>query len=166
MIRTLFPLIVIASTAVAEQSPGAHFIENWDLDEDGQVTVAEAAERRGDVFTTFDANDDGYLDAEEYVAFDEARENDMRENAMPGNGTGRGQHAANGLRREVNDADNDGTVSREEFVSGTESWIVKMDTDGDGVITTADFGRGKGAGTGQGQGLGKGKGQGMGQGKG
>ncbi len=166
MIRFTLPLLFVAGTAFAQQQmPGAHFIENWDLNEDGQVTVAEAAERRGDVFVTFDSNDDGFLDAEEYVDFDEARESDMREHAQEGKeGKGLGRHAADDLRREVNDLDKDGKVSRDEFVSRSEAWIAMMDTNGDAVITTDDFRKGRGKGGGMGQG--KGKGQGQGQGKG
>lgn len=164
MIRYALPLVLVAGTAFAQQMPGAHFVENWDLNEDGQVTVAEAAERRGDVFVTFDANDDGFLDAEEYVAFDEARESDMREHAQQGQGLG--YRAADDLKLEANDLNKDGKVSRKEFVSGAEAWIAVMDKNGDAVVTTADFGKGRGMGNGQGNGQGKGKKQGSGQGNG
>jgi hypothetical protein len=41
--------------ALAQQGqPGAHFIESWDGDMDGIVTVEEATARRGDVFAMFD----------------------------------------------------------------------------------------------------------------
>lgn len=161
MIRMTLPLVFLASTAFAQQMPGAHFLENWDLNEDGQVTVAEAQERRGDVFHTFDANDDGFLDAEEYVAFDEARENDIREHAQPGKGLG--HRAADDLALAPNDLNKDGKVSTEEFVSRAETWIGLMDKNGDGVITTDDFGRG---GKGHGNGQSGGQGSGMGRNKG
>ncbi|SMX26903.1 EF hand [Pelagimonas phthalicica] len=152
MIRFALPFIVLAGTATAQQMPGAHFLENWDLNEDAQVTTSEAAERRGDVFVTFDTNDDGFLDAKEYIAFDEARENDIREHAQPGKGLGR--RAADDLALVPNDLNKDGKVSREEFVSRAETWIGMMDKNGDGVITIADFGRGQGKGGGQGRGKG------------
>lgn len=156
MIRYALPLVFVAGTAFAQQMPGAHFIENWDLNEDGQVTVSEAAERRADVFVTFDANDDGFLDAEEYLAFDEARESDMKEHAQPGKGQGLGHRAADGLKLEANDLDNDGKVSTAEFVSGAEDWIATMDKNADGVVSSDDFGQGRGMGKGNGQGNGKG----------
>lgn len=156
MIRYALPFVFVAGTAFAQQMPGAHFIENWDLNEDGQVTVSEATERRADVFVTFDANDDGFLDAEEYLAFDEARESDMKEHAQPGKGQGLGHRAADGLKLEANDLDNDGKVSTAEFVSGAEGWIATMDKNADGVVSSDDFGQGRGMGKGNGQGNGKG----------
>lgn len=133
-------LALLASPAIAQMGqPGQHFIENWDLDQDGSVTAEEAAERRGNVFASFDANEDGFLEGEEYALFDEARANDMK--GQGGHGHGAMQKAADGMKLENNDADGDGKVSREEFVSGAAGWIAGMDRDGDGVVTTADFGR-------------------------
>lgn len=132
---------LLAAPAFAQQgNPGAHFVENWDLDGDGRVTVEEATERRSDVFASFDANEDGFLDAEEYGPFDEARANDMAENGGHGNGQG-AMKAADGMKLEVNDTDKDGKVSRDEFLTNAASWIAGMDRDGDGVVTSADFGR-------------------------
>jgi hypothetical protein len=144
--------------------PGAHFVENWDLDMDGRVTAAEATERRGDVFFSFDANEDGVLDAEEYALFDEARDADMQ--GQPGYAQASALRAADGMRLERNDTDGDGVVSREEFVGNAADWVASMDTDGDGVVTTADFERGRSMGTGNGQGRMQGSGQGFGQGQG
>ncbi len=124
--------------ASAAGGPGAHFIENWDLDGDGQVTVDEARSRRSDVFASFDANDDGYLDAGEYEVFDEARAQDQAANEPQGMGRGPG-NPANGLRLEVNDTDGDGKVSEDEFLGNAASWIEMIDRDGDGVVTQADF---------------------------
>lgn len=135
-------LLFAAAPALAQQGqPGAHFVENWDLDGDGAVTVEEAAKRRSDVFASFDANEDGFLDAEEYVLFDEARANDL---ATHGGQQGRGamMRAADGMMLDRNDTDGDGKVSREEFLAQAATWIAGMDRNGDGVITTADFGPG------------------------
>lgn len=134
------PLIFAASIAMAENGvPGSHFIENWDLNEDGQVTLAEAQERRADVFYSFDADEDGYLNAEEYGYFDEARANDMA--GQGGHGKGAMKNAEGGMHLAFNDSDGDGRVSSEEFVARTADWITTMDRNGDGVVTTADFGR-------------------------
>ncbi|MCB1492725.1 MAG: EF-hand domain-containing protein [Rhodobiaceae bacterium] len=123
------------------QVPGQHFVENWDLNGDGKVTLEEAKERRGDVFASFDTNEDGYLDAEEYVMFDEARANDMAE----AGGHQRGmRNAAEGMRLEMNDVDGDGKVSRDEFLGRAKDWLAFLDSNGDGVVTTDDFGRGRG----------------------
>lgn len=147
-------LVLAAAPAVAQQGqPGAHFVEMWDLDGDGKVTAEEAAERRNDVFTAFDSNEDDFLDAEEYVLFDEAREADMAEQG--GHGRGAMMRAADGMLLARNDNDEDGKVSRDEFVGNAAAWIDAMDADEDGAVTVADFGRGQGMGKGKGMGAGK-----------
>lgn len=132
--------ILLACLALPVQAqPGAHFIENWDLNEDGQVTLAEATERRDDVFVTFDADDDGRIDAGEYKMFDEARAADME--GQNGHGNGPMKTAEAGMHLAYNDVDDDGVVSREEFLARAPDWFAEMDRNGDGVVTTSDFGR-------------------------
>jgi len=134
-----------ATASLAEDMvPGGHFVTNWDLDGNGAVSLPEATERRGDIFTTFDADGDGVLSDEEYTAFDEARAADQA--AMPegmGMGKGHGNPEEMGMMRAFNDGDGDGKVSREEFMSHVPDWFARMDRDGDGAVTTADFGPGK-----------------------
>jgi hypothetical protein len=132
-------LSLLAAPAWAEtQRPGGHFIENWDLDGDGAVSLDEITTRRGHVFLTFDADENGALDAEEYVYFDEARANDMEDNAGHGNGLRR---ASEGMTLQFNDTDGNGEVSREEFLSHSGDWLDMLDRNGDGSVTPADFGR-------------------------
>ena len=131
--------LVMATAASAQQGqPGGHFVDNWDQDGDGAVTLAEATERRDMVFGTFDANEDGFLDAEEYDLFDEARANDMADNG--GHGAGM-QRLGQGLMRDFNDTDGDGMVSKDEFLTRTGDWFAMIDTNGDGAVTTDDFGK-------------------------
>ena len=136
----------LAGVAQAQQgNPGAHFVENWDLDGSGDVSLAEATERRGDIFTTFDANDDGFLDGAEYDAFDEARAADME--GQEGHGKGGGmRQVQEGMMRQATDANGDGRVSRQEFLDAVPAWFQRMDRNGDGKVTTDDFGRGRGRG--------------------
>ncbi|GAB2187415.1 EF-hand domain-containing protein [Roseibium sp. LAB1] len=131
--------LAAAGAGLAGEGPGAHFIENWDLNGDGAVTTDEARERRGNVFASFDANDDGFLDAGEYVLFDEARAQDQAENEPKGLGKGV-RNPANGMRLEVNDTDGDGKVSEAEFLDNAPAWVEMIDRNGDGVVTLADFG--------------------------
>jgi hypothetical protein len=70
-------LLALTTAVQAQDAPGTHFMENWDLDGDGQVTFAEAEERRGDIFTMFDQDEDGLLSSEEYDLFDETRAAEM-----------------------------------------------------------------------------------------
>jgi len=131
--------IVLALPAMAQQgNPGAHFLENWDLNEDGAVTVAEATEKRGDVFYMFDQDENGALDAAEYDLFDETRKADMQANAGGHNGQMQGVSSA--LAREFNDMDKDGLVTKVEFLSRVPAWFEMMDRDGDAVLTKNDFG--------------------------
>lgn len=124
--------------AFAQDTPGSHFVENWDLDGNGFVSSEEITERRGDIFVMFDQDEDGMLSAEEYVLFDETRAADMENNAG-GHGKG-GDRMQVGLTMAFNDSDADGTVSMDEFVSNSAVWVAQIDRNGDGMITSADFG--------------------------
>ena len=141
-------LPLLAAPATAQQMrPGQHFVENWDYDGDGKVSLDEATERRGDIFTSFDENEDGVLTPEEYDAFDAARAADMENNqeANGGHGVGGGMMGyERSMTREVADTNADGVVTRDEFVTGTIGWFTMRDRDGDGFITLADFGPGRG----------------------
>lgn len=119
---------------------GAHFIENWDLDGDGQVTLAEAQEKRGEIFYMFDQDENDLLDSAEYDRFDETRKADMEANAG-GHGKGRMGQANKGMQRAFNDTDGDGAVSKAEFAQNSEAWFAMVDKSGDGIVTTDDFGR-------------------------
>jgi len=147
-ILLLTAAIILGTAAYAQQgNPGSHFIENWDLNGDGQVTLIEATERRGDIFTTFDEDDDGFLSSSDYAMFDEARANDRASMKEAGQGQGRGQghgqgREGQGMTMGFNDVNNDGQVSRDEFMTRTNDWYAQMDRNGDGTVTTADFGRG------------------------
>lgn len=145
MFRTIALTLALSATPVLAANhgqgggmPGAHFIENWDLDEDGQITLAEVIEKREDLFYAFDSDENGVLDAEEHDMFDEVRATDLAEN---GQGMGQGRdNPANGMLREVTDANGDGLVSHQEFMEAVPDWFARMDRNGDGVVTTDDFG--------------------------
>lgn len=152
--------LLLGTAAYAENmTPGAHFLQNWDQDGDGIVSLDEATTKRNDLFTSFDADEDGKLSAEEYSAFDDMRSADqemMREEMGAGMGQGQGMGHGKGhgmgmgigqgtpeeggMMRGFNDTDGDGMVSRDEFTSRTADWLAMMDHDGDGQVTAADFG--------------------------
>lgn len=151
-LRRLAPALLLAllpCTAMAQEAvPGGHFIENWDFDGDGAVTLAEAIQKRGEIFYMFDQNENGLLDAAEYDLFDETRAADRAVNA-DGHKNRRMDAAEGGMRRDFTDLDGDGQVSAAEFEGSTESWFARVDRNADGMVTTADFGPGPGHGKGQ-----------------
>ncbi|WP_417261817.1 EF-hand domain-containing protein [Celeribacter sp.] len=126
-----------ATAAIAQTTPGGQFMESWDLDGDGTATLAELHEMRGNVFLSFDANEDGFLDAEEYVMFDEARQNDV--NNYEADQRAQMQAVADGMSLPNSDADGDGRVSEHEFLAGADGWFTDLDKDGSGGITLVDF---------------------------
>lgn len=115
--------------------PGEQFMVMWDLDGDGTVTLDEIRERRADIFAGFDADEDGYLDDEEFAAIDETRAAMRPEEAGRG-GTGVQQRKA----MRIVDTDRDRLISLSEFVNAGSFWMKRFDTNGDGVITEVDFG--------------------------
>jgi Ca2+-binding EF-hand superfamily protein len=169
----LISLLGLGAAVAQTEAPGAQFVTQWDADGDGQVTLAEATEKRGDIFVMFDADDNGTFSADELAAID-AHHAAEAENghgpmagmqdgmqaghgAMDGNGKGMGKgmgqgHGPQGKQGGMQgagamlaglDTDSDGLISKTEFVAGTTDWFARMDRNSDGVITSADFGPGK-----------------------
>lgn len=64
------------------------------------------------------------------------RQGQMAQGQMMGQGLT--QSAEDGMK--MFDANRDGTVTREEFVSGTDGWFAMRDSNGDSVLTVDDFG--------------------------
>jgi hypothetical protein len=133
-------LLFCASTALAQTgTPGAHFLQNWDLDSNGVVAAAELAEKRNDLFVAFDADEDGSLSADEYAAFDAAR---IADQAQLGAGRGGAmQRLEAPMARGFNDKDGNGVVSLAEWSAASPQMFAALDNNGDGEITLADFGR-------------------------
>ncbi len=134
-------LLTLSAPIWAEsQQPGAHFITSWDMNGDGAVSLEDIKTRRADVFAAFDSDENGVLDADEYVFFDEARANDMKANGGHGAGSGM-RRASDGMTLAFNDADANGGVSREEFLAASQGWFTLLDRNADGSVTFADFAR-------------------------
>ena len=129
--------LLSATAALAQTSPGNQFMDNWDLNADGTATVEELREMRASVFLSFDSNEDGTLDAEEYVMFDEARQNDV--NNYEGAQRAQMQKVADRMSLPASDLDQSGGVSREEFLAGADTWFAELDKNADGGITLDDF---------------------------
>ena len=136
----MFLAATLASAALAQGQAGTHFVENWDLDGDGQVSSNEATEKRYQLFSMFDQDSNNVLDTFEYGNFDNTRMADMNENAG-GAESGPMATVNAGLTREFNDTDGNGAVSRDEFAARSDDWFGTLDTNKDGVVTTEDFGK-------------------------
>lgn len=135
------PIALAAGMALAQAGqPGAHFIENWDLDGDGSVSFEEATQKRAELFTMFDQDGSGGLDRAEYDLFDQTRQADMKANAG-GHDKGPMRIVNDGLTLPFNDTNGDGTVSRDEFLGRSGDWFEMIDRSGDGVVDSADFTR-------------------------
>ena len=105
-------------------------ILTWDTNEDGVITRDEAPERMRDRFDSIDANGDGMLETDEI------------EN-MPLPSRGRGGRGGPGFdpagRLREFDADRDGRITRDELPDRMKRMVDRLDTNGDGVIDTAEL---------------------------
>jgi Ca2+-binding EF-hand superfamily protein len=131
-------LALISTAAFGQSSPGHQFMQTWDLDQNGAATVTELRKMRGNVFNAFDKNQNGYLSAEEYVAFDAARANDVSN--YDDEQREQMKSVANGMSLKNSDTDGDGRVGRDEFLAGTDDWFNDLDKNNDGKVTLEDFG--------------------------
>ena len=154
-------LLAVPALGLAQaDAPAAHFMEQWDADADGQVTLAEAQTKRGEVFYMFDQDGDKALNAAEWalVAEHMQAEMDAKAETQPGTGAGNGagQGAGKGMgggqggrgpgqaihaamTPEFNDADGDGRVSEAEFLAATDRLFAALDRNADGAVSQADF---------------------------
>ena len=156
MTRTapLFALALLMGTAAFAQdmTPGAHFMQNWDQDGDGIVSLEEATTKRNDLFTSFDADEDGKLSDEEYTVFDEMRAADqemMREEMGAGMGQGTGQGMGQGQGQGQGQGMGKGHGKGHGMGQGMgvgkgtpeEGGMMRgfNDTDGDGLVSREEF---------------------------
>lgn len=170
---TIVALCGAALPAVAQQAadpavvPGQAFLAQWDLDGDGQVTLAEARSHRADIFAMFDSDGDGSFSAAELAGIDEVKQAQLEAGMGPGHqradgvmpragmgrgmGQGQGQGQGQGMAGQGFfapaadqmlrlDGNGDGRVTQAEFVAGSDRWFAMRDRTGDGVVTLADFG--------------------------
>jgi Ca2+-binding EF-hand superfamily protein len=124
-------------------NPGQHFLEQWDADADGSVTLAEVTTKRSEVFAMFDQDNDQILAKAEWALVEEHMAMELGKGGA-GHGMnmaapGAAMHAA--MTPDFNDADGNGEVTMTEFEAASVRLFPMMDVDGDGTVTTADFAR-------------------------
>lgn len=137
--------------------PGVEFMAQWDLNGDGKVTLDEARERRGDIFTMFDQNGDGTYSADEIAMIDEHREmereagmgpgHQLPEGMQPGQGLGMGQGPGNGMGQGLGQGPGQGrglgpggnAAAVAGFDTPAGEGLMIFDRNGDRVISRTEF---------------------------
>lgn len=137
-------LLSLTLPAFAQQGqgggqPGAQFIQNWDLSDNGHVSRADFLQRRDDIFRMFDVDETDVLEHEELQAITEhlAAEQGQPGHGDGGRGPGRIIHDA--MTLQFNDVNGDGVISRAEFAESSARVVDMLDVNGDGKIDMADF---------------------------
>lgn len=113
------------------------FIGGFDANRDGVVTRAEYDTVRKQRFTAADANRDGWLGEEEYVAEFEGRLKLQYAGRTPDDSYAGSIKQAH-VRFSILDTDHDGKLTVEEENAIAEKTFKRTDTNGDGKIDKAD----------------------------
>lgn len=110
-------------------APGRGRFASTDMNEDGLVSDEEAASNADMVFTAMDADDDGSLTIDEFLA--------VRMGPMDGFNPEREQQmqTRKAERYDPMDADANGKVSKAEFMTASQARFKAADSDGDGKVT-------------------------------
>lgn len=134
-VRSLFAALLIGgglAVPAHAQSPGALF-DRYDADGDGLVTTAEVRAWRGQFFDRADSDANGYVTEGEIQAM---RDEAQARAEEAGRGSNRGRRA---MRRqdpiERYDANQDGQLSRTEFVDAPFEALERFDANGDGALS-------------------------------
>jgi hypothetical protein len=143
-----YPLILTAAAvlatcpAFAAPHEGSAFIHDYDTDHDGRVTRQEFDAVRAARFKATDANGDGWLSEEEYVAEYQARleaqlaASDKSEEKKAEERQRQIRQAH--VRFSVLDANKDGKIQQAEYDASGARAFAEQDDDKDGVVTAAD----------------------------
>ncbi|MEZ5986097.1 MAG: hypothetical protein R3B94_09115 [Hyphomonas sp.] len=108
------------------------FVETYDTDGDGHVTLAEFTAEREKGYHVRDADGDGTVHEEEYVSEYEGRlEQELKERHDT-------QIKQAYVRFDVLDADDDATITLAEFNASGDRMFSDLDTNGDGIVDEAD----------------------------
>lgn len=112
------PVSALAMPAGMDTGRMVQRIEKADLNHDGMITRKEFTDYRGQQFSQFDRNKDGYLSADDLPSFARQSERGKQFTAMI----------------DAFDLNHDGRVNRTEFVNGPTPAFDQADADGNGVI--------------------------------
>lgn len=120
LIVTVCAAAVLAFTGAALAQPGPHgrHVMSHDANGDGAVTRAELDAARAAEFARLDADRDGALTREEMRA---------------------SRHGERGREGRGRDANNDGSLTREEFLARPNAMFDSLDTNDDGLLSSAEM---------------------------
>ena len=119
----------------------AHFFEEWDMNEDGAVTLADVSARRAEIFDMFDLNGDATIDAAEQANMAQTIAG-QEENNREGHGrNGPGPRIHEAMTLAYNDADGVGLITAAEFAAAAPRLFAEIDRNDDGQVNRLDFGR-------------------------
>lgn len=114
------------------QGRGFMMFGTIDQNEDGVITADEAAARWESVFAAMDSDGDGALTEDEYMGV----------RMGPGSGWGphhEGRQESKRARFKTMDKDEDGKVTKAEFIDGGRAQFESADADKDGKVTPWEF---------------------------
>lgn len=132
-------------TETAAASPGPHCggrgvhaparLRAADANGDGRVGRAEVEALRVEEFAFRDRNSDGFLDLEDASPTRRRIAEMHAENGVAGDGRG----GRRGDRMARLDSDEDGRISRAEFLAAPNPLFDRLDSDDDGVVTAEEI---------------------------
>ena len=130
--------IIGADEGTAQTGGGRGMMERFqmlDSDTDGQVSASEAAEWHETVFLTMDANEDGQLTRDEYMAIQLGRGADPDQRGP--------RYAERQIEKDARftmmDADGDGLVTQAQFFADGQLRFTTADADKSGSVTLPEF---------------------------
>ncbi len=143
------PLGDKTQTKAEFMAKGAQMFDKMDVNHDGKLDQADRAAHEGQAFDNHDTNHDGALSRDEFMAAHQrgpaaggpaAGGPDERRGAgrKGGHKGGQGNHNGGMMMMKMADTNNDGAVSKDEFLTAHAKHFDMLDANHDGQVTKAE----------------------------
>ena len=136
------PLGDKSMTKAEFQAKGAAMFARMDANQDGKLNAADRAAHMGQKFDMVDANHDGALSRDEFMAKHQRGLSGVGADGAGSDGKRRGGHHAggghDGMMLRMADTNQDGAVSKDEFMTTHVKHFDLMDANHDGQLTKAE----------------------------